>query len=93
MLIFADSGHRKFPNPGMETTGDSYLLYPTAWYSGGYRIYERHGNGSSNILFVDGHAVNMSYAKVTNEINKKIWWGSSMSPWAYPWWGLGQEKF
>lgn len=86
MLLFADSGHRKF---GAETDGDSWLLYPDAWYSGRNRIYERHNNGASNILFVDGHAKNYAYSYVRNEISKKIW---NVSGWAYPWWGLGQEK-
>ena len=92
MLMFADSGHRLVPSIGAETTGDSYLLYPIAYYGGRNRVYSRHGNKSSNILFVDGHAENIGYAKVTNEINKKVWWGSSINSWAYPWWGLGQEK-
>lgn len=89
MLIFADSGHRKVPDLNAETEGDSWLLYPLNWYSGRNRIYARHGNGASNILFVDGHAEGIGYAKVTNEINKKVW---NVSGWAYPWWGLGQEK-
>jgi prepilin-type processing-associated H-X9-DG protein/prepilin-type N-terminal cleavage/methylation domain-containing protein len=89
MLLFADSGHRKVPAPGAETAGDSWLIYPTDWYSAMYRIYSRHSNGSSNILFTDGHAENVGYSRVGNEINKKVW---NVSGWAYPWWGLGQEK-
>jgi prepilin-type processing-associated H-X9-DG protein/prepilin-type N-terminal cleavage/methylation domain-containing protein len=88
MLIFADSGHRKLPTGAGETGGDSWLIYPENWYSGNYKIYSRHNNGSSNILFADGHSKNISYAEVKNEINKKSW---SNGTWAYPWWGKGQE--
>ena len=87
MVIFADSGHRKYPSVNAETTGDSWLIYPEAWYSGRNRIYPRHGGASSNILFVDGHASSFSLGEVTCVINKKVWSGG----WAYPWWGLKQE--
>ncbi len=91
MLLFADSGHRDLPAGGGETTGYSWLIYPEAWYSGGYIIYPRHGQASSNVLFVDGHSRNFGYSEVKNILNKKIW-STQLGGWAYPWWGLGQEK-
>jgi prepilin-type N-terminal cleavage/methylation domain-containing protein/prepilin-type processing-associated H-X9-DG protein len=83
MIISADSGHFR------ERGGNSYIIYPLAYFSGTYRIYPRHAGGSSNITFLDGHVNNLDFAKVQNEISKKIWY---VSTWAYPWWGVGQEK-
>jgi len=81
-LFFVERGH---PKPVAEQSGPSYLAYPNAFYSGGYKIWSRHDTGSrTNILFVDGHVETFAVGYAENVIGMARGGG-------YPWWGYKME--
>jgi prepilin-type N-terminal cleavage/methylation domain-containing protein/prepilin-type processing-associated H-X9-DG protein len=83
-LFFVERGHAT--TPVVESSGNAYMAYPSAFYSGGYKLYPRHNDvGGVNILFVDGHVDHFGYAYANNVIDKAV--GS-----AYPWWGYQMER-
>ena len=80
-LFFGESGHAT--SPIVERGGSSYMNYPTAFFSGTYELYPRHGE-QLNIIFTDGHVQTFAYTYVRNNISLARGGG-------YPWWGHKME--